>query len=79
VDRVSVGVSTSEEGARPVPDEIESPRAKLVYLYLATTGRASVDDLANDLGMQKLALFSVLGTLAGRGVVASSGDSYHLA
>lgn len=59
-----------------IPERIESPNAKLVYLSLAITGRATAADLSERLGMQKLTLFSVLGTLEGRDLVESDGDAY---
>lgn len=74
-------MSVTDATRRPVavPSAVESPRAKLVYLYLGTDGASTVDTLATDLGMGKLALFSVLGTLANRGVVEAAGDTYRLA
>lgn len=75
---MSVAVAKQRSDATTIPDDIESPRAKLVYLYLATAGRSTVDDLAADLDMPKLALFSVLGTLVGCDAVATDGDAYRL-
>jgi DNA-binding IclR family transcriptional regulator len=74
---VSVAVPDGREVA--VPDGVESARAKLVYLYLATAGRATVDELADQLSMQKMALFSVLDTLDAGGLVEADGDRYRLA
>lgn len=76
---MSVAAVEPRRTVREVPDGIESPRAKLVYVALATTDRATVDELAEGLGMRKLALFSVLGTLDGRGVVEADGGAYRLA
>ena len=76
---MSVAAVETRPEVAAVPDDIESPRAKLVYLYLATSGRATVDELADSLGMQKMALFSVLGTLDACDVVALDGDGYRLA
>lgn len=76
---MSVAVPRERDEAATVPDELESPTAKLVYLCLATAGRATVDELSTRLRMQKLALFSVLGTLEGRGVVECDGTRYELA
>lgn len=73
---MSVAVSAERPGLGAIPEEIESPSAKLVYLYLAMAGRATAQELAERLGMQKLALFSVLGTLEGRDLVTSDGDGY---
>lgn len=52
-----------------VPDGVQSPRAKLVYLALATGGAATVDELAAALSMTKLTLYAVLRTLTERGLV----------
>lgn len=54
--------------ARELPTELESPRAKLVYLYLQR-GTASIDDLQSDLEVKKITLFSILRTLRERGLV----------
>lgn len=73
---MSVGVSETRLDL-DIPGGIESARAKLVYLYLSAVGGASVDELAERLGMQKLALFSVLATLDADGYVDRDGDRYH--
>jgi DNA-binding MarR family transcriptional regulator len=59
-----------------VPGALESPRAKLVYLYLATAGESSVRELATGLSASKLALYGVLSTLEERGVVERDGERY---
>lgn len=59
--------TTREEG---LPTELESPRAKLVYLYLDhRTDGASIDDLQSDLDVQKITLYSILRTLRERELV----------
>lgn len=62
-----------------VPPELSSPRAKLVYLYLATHGTAELDELQDGLGLKKITLYSVLKTLTERGFVGRSGERYALA
>lgn len=62
-----------------VPDELTSPRAKLVYLYLSANGASTIEDLADGLAMKKMALFSVLSTLRERGLVGRERDRYDLA
>ncbi|WP_227130688.1 TrmB family transcriptional regulator [Halorubellus salinus] len=52
-----------------VPESIESPQAKLVYVYLAQERNATVDDLADALGLRKLGLFDVIATLEADGHV----------
>ncbi|WP_267643111.1 MarR family transcriptional regulator [Haloarchaeobius amylolyticus] len=46
-----------------------SPTAKLVCLYLRTTGAATTAQLQEALGLRKLTLFSVLSTLEDRDLV----------
>lgn len=60
---------------RALPSELESPRAKLVYLSLQTAG-ASIDDLQSDLGLQKIALYSILRTLRERELVEKRGGEF---
>lgn len=73
---MSVTVAEARERGVTIPDGVHSPRAKLVYLYLSSAGRATVDEIADHLGMQKMALFSVLGTLDDDGLVECDGDRY---
>jgi predicted transcriptional regulator len=60
---------------RELPTELESPRAKLVYLYLRTD-TASIDDLQSDLGVQKITLYSILRTLRERELVEKRGGQF---
>ncbi|GAB3664854.1 helix-turn-helix domain-containing protein [Halopiger thermotolerans] len=60
----------------PVPDEIESAQAKLVYVYLAATGSATVDELRETLALKKVTLLSVLRSLMRIGVVEKDGSTY---
>ena len=59
-----------------VPDELESPRAKLVYLYLAVSGWSTVPDIQHALGLKKIALLSILDTLDKRDLVECHGNAY---
>lgn len=59
-----------------LPDDIESPTAKLVYLALDAGGTATVDELRNALDLQKLVLFETLGTLESKGLVSADGRRY---
>ena len=59
-----------------LPSELASPRAKLVYLYLDTTGQATADELAASLSMKKLAVLSVLRSLRSAGLVERTGDAF---
>lgn len=60
----------------PIPEAIDSPRAKLVYLYLEAVGRASIDELGTVLVMKKITLLSVLQSLMSDGLVEKRGDEY---
>jgi predicted O-methyltransferase YrrM len=58
-----------------MPDRITSSQAKLVYLYLRTRGTTTVDELGTALGLPKLALFSILGTLGEYDLIVRDGDA----
>lgn len=62
-----------------VPDDLESPRAKLVYFYVAVAGEACADDLCASLGLQKGTALSIIGTLRERGHVERTDSGYRLA
>lgn len=64
--------------APALPPELQSPRAKLVYLYLTTNGDATVSEMGDSLGMKKISLYSILKTLKREGMVDSDGDTYEL-
>jgi DNA-binding IclR family transcriptional regulator len=61
-----------------VPSELDAASSKLVYLYLATKEGASITELSTSLGMRKLSLYSVLGSLAERDLVERSGETYRV-
>jgi len=56
------GIATSAD-PRTVPDELDSPQAKLVFHSLDAAGAGSVDDLATRLNVGKMTLLSVLKSL----------------
>lgn len=60
----------------PIPDELSSPQAKLVYLYLDAVGGATVDDLNEGLAMKKISVLSILSSLTGEGIVEKDGTRY---
>jgi len=64
--------------APTVPSELESPRAKLVYLFLSTHGEATVSELQSCLDMKKISLYSILSTLCERGLIDQDAESYCL-
>lgn len=59
-----------------LPTDLETAQAKLCYLALAQTDRASLDELQADLDLGKLTLLEVLGTLTERGHVAREQGQY---
>ncbi|GAA0230444.1 hypothetical protein GCM10009000_052200 [Halobacterium noricense] len=61
-----------------MPDELASPRAKLVYLYLTTTRTATLDELQNGLGLPKMSLYTIVRTLRERDLVEQEGDTVTL-
>ncbi|MFC7202004.1 TrmB family transcriptional regulator [Haloferax namakaokahaiae] len=62
-----------------VPSELNSPTAKLVYLYLTTHDGASITELESGLSMKKISLYSILKTLSKRGLVQQHAEQYHVA
>ena len=73
---MTVAQATSRSLA--LPETVESPRAKLVYLYLQTTGGATVADLRAELDLPKLTLFSILKTLRSRELVECENERYRV-
>jgi predicted transcriptional regulator len=59
-----------------IPAAIDADSTKLVYLFLDVHGESTVSDIATSLGMTKLSLFSILDTLAGKGLVEGDGHEY---
>jgi len=59
-----------------VPGSIDSPRAKLVHLYIDAVSGATVDELRSALGLKRISLYSVLGTLEDRDLVEQRNDRY---
>ena len=59
-----------------IPDDLESSRAKLVYLYLAIYGESTADELCAKLEMEKGATLSIVGTLRKRGHIERDGKQY---
>ncbi|ELY60766.1 MarR family transcriptional regulator [Natronolimnohabitans innermongolicus] len=61
-----------------VPDDLESPRAKLVYLYVAANGVVTAEELCADLGVKKGTVLSITGTLRDRGYLERTTDGFEL-
>ncbi|WP_440769740.1 MarR family transcriptional regulator [Natronorubrum sp. DTA28] len=62
----------------PVPDDLESPRAKLVYLYVAATDGATTERLCDDLDVKKGTVLSITGTLRERGYLERTDSGFEL-
>ncbi|GGL54607.1 TrmB family transcriptional regulator [Halocalculus aciditolerans] len=62
--------------ATRIPASVDSPNAKLVYLYLATNGGASLTDAKRSLDIPQITLLSVLKTLRKHDLVEHDGDTY---
>ncbi|AGB38739.1 helix-turn-helix domain-containing protein [Natronococcus occultus] len=63
-----LSTTQSTTTVRNVSATLQSPRTKLVYLYLSQ-GEATVDTLQADLDINKTTLYPILQTLAGNGLV----------
>ncbi|WP_049923495.1 hypothetical protein [Halopiger djelfimassiliensis] len=63
----------------PVPEQLDSPQAKLVYIYLEAADGATVDELSRVLTMKKIDILSVLNTLTSAELVENAGESYVVA
>lgn len=59
---------------KPLPGELETSTAKLVYMTLDADGPHTVEELSERLGMQKLVLFETLRTLESKGLVDANGE-----
>ncbi|SIS00531.1 hypothetical protein SAMN05421809_3292 [Natronorubrum daqingense] len=60
----------------PIPSDLDSTQAKLVYLYLEATDGATIDDLGATLSMSKLSILSILNTLSSAGHVDRANGEY---
>lgn len=59
-----------------LPDDLTAADSKLVYLFVAVSDGATVDDLQAALDIKKISLFPVLDTLSQRGLVERVDDQY---
>ncbi|OLZ41350.1 hypothetical protein A6E15_10270 [Natrinema saccharevitans] len=62
-----------------LPTDLDSARAKLVFLYLAAADGATADDLRDDLAVTKGTVLSITGTLRERGYLERRDGRYELA
>ncbi|MFC6716517.1 MarR family transcriptional regulator [Natrialbaceae archaeon GCM10025810] len=61
---------------RRLPGDLQSPRSKLVYLYLDAADGATLGELERDLDMPKISLLSVLNKLSSLDHVDGAGPEY---
>ncbi|MFB6132259.1 MAG: helix-turn-helix domain-containing protein [Halanaeroarchaeum sp.] len=61
---------------KPLPGELESPRGKLIYLYLTQNDGSTISDLKQDLDLEALTLYPILNTLRERGLVRREDDRF---
>ena len=66
----------SVDALTTVPNEIDSPRAKLVYVYLTVTDGATTDELCDRLSITRLTLYPILESLSDREFVERRDDRY---
>ncbi|RMB24946.1 helix-turn-helix domain-containing protein [Haloplanus aerogenes] len=59
-----------------LPDDLTAADSKLVYLFVAVSDGATVDDLQASLDIKKISLFPVLDTLSKRGLIERVDDEY---
>jgi len=71
--RPTAGIETPS-----IPSGLESPRAKLVYLFLSTHGEATLSELESGLDMKKISLYSILSTLCERDLIDQDAERYRL-
>lgn len=70
--------SAQETDAQSLPDDLQTPNSKLVYLYLQRATHATVNELSAALNMKKMTLLSILSLLVDAGHVIRDGDRVEL-
>ncbi|MDS0474157.1 MarR family transcriptional regulator [Natrinema sp. 1APR25-10V2] len=71
--------TTTTEIDASIPTDLDSARAKLVYLYLAAGGSATAEELCDDLAVSKGTVLSITGTLRDRGYLERRDGQFELA
>jgi len=75
-DERTTGSAGDGRATGPMPADLRSPRAKLVYLAVHRHAPVSADELRSGLRMSRLALYPILGELVRRGHLARRGQRY---
>ena len=74
-----MSVQTSNTTDLTVPTDLESARAKLVYLYVAVSDGATVEEICQDLSIGTGTALTITKTLRSREYVSRQGDQYVVA
>ncbi|MDZ5810201.1 helix-turn-helix domain-containing protein [Halorubrum sp. AD140] len=77
-DSVAERNSPAETTLAPLPEQLDSHVAKLLYLYLYAVGPATPAELSAALQMQKLTVYPVLRQLKSRDLVSRNGQTYRV-
>jgi len=59
-----------------IPEGINSPNAKLIYVYLKSVKSATIDQLCSSLGLKKLTAFPIISSLRKSGFIEKLDDIY---
>ncbi|GAB3320372.1 TrmB family transcriptional regulator [Haloplanus salinarum] len=73
---LAADVSERDRPNIDVPETLRSAESKLVYVFLAATDGATVEELHEALDLRKITLFPVLDTLAERDAINRDGARY---
>jgi DNA-binding MarR family transcriptional regulator len=66
----------SMDALTTIPDGIESPRAKLVYVYCSVTDGATTEQLCDNLSITRLTLYPIIESLEKRDLIERDDDQY---
>ena len=72
------GALSADARPDPLPEQLDSPVAKLVYLYLSAVGPASPDELSAALRLRKLTVYPVLDHLSSEDLLSRRGGTYRI-
>jgi len=73
---MSISTTQADAALDPLPTELSSPRAKLVYLAVSVTDGATLAELHATLDVPKLTLLSVLDALTARDLLEETSEGY---
>lgn len=69
-------LTTTATDQTALPTDLNSPQAKLVYLYLETAEGATLREISDALSMKKMAALSVTKSLTAQGLIEKGDDRY---